>query len=76
VIGNEREGYFKEICCIVRFIYLFILFSFVFLFAPKYRFFFFVCDVKDYNSLFFHFLMCKWLLEDSCNTMESGYNGS
>ncbi len=58
----------------MRFIYLFYFPSFSYL-QVNIGFFFFG-DVKDYNSLFFHFLMCKWLLEDSCNTMKSGYNGS
>ncbi len=73
VIGNEREGYSKEICCIVCFIYIYI-FAFVFLFASKYSFLFWWC--RRLFFLFFNFLMCKWLLEGSCNTMESGYNWS
>lgn len=67
--GKDIPRRFVAFC--VLFIYLF---AFVFLFASKYSFFFFG-DVEDYNFLFFNFLMSKWLLEGSCNTMESGYNG-
>lgn len=67
--GKDIPRRFVALCAL--YIYIF---SFVFLFASKYSFLFWWC--RRLFFLFFNFLMCKWLLEGSCNTMESGYNWS